>query len=63
MARKGENIRHRKDGRWEGRYPAWDKEKKKQVMKSVYARTYTEVKEKLALAKVAEQVYLQWLKK
>ena len=55
MARKGENIRHRKDGRWEGRYPAWDNKTGKHVMKSVYARTYTEVKEKLALAKAAEQ--------
>ncbi len=51
MARRGENIRKRKDGRWEGRYVAYDKKNKK-VMKSVYAKTYKEVRKKLAETKL-----------
>lgn len=46
MARRGENIRKRKDGRWEGRY------KKDTKYVSVYGRTYSEVKEKLLNAKL-----------
>lgn len=50
MPRTGENIYKRKDGRWEGRY------KKEGVggkvkYGSVYARSYREVREKLAAAK------------
>ena len=55
MARKGENIRHRKDGRWEGRYSVWDMKKSCKITKSVYARTYAEAKEKLAEAKITEK--------
>lgn len=51
MARHGENIRKRKDGRWEGRYPVYDAKKEKQVYCSVYGRTYEEVREKLTLKK------------
>lgn len=51
MARHGENIRKRKDGRWEGRYPVYNAEKEKQVYCSVYGRTYEEVREKLTLKK------------
>lgn len=40
--RKGENIRQRKDGRWEARY--FDTEEKK--YKSVYAKNYSEAKRK-----------------
>lgn len=29
MARHGENIRKRKDGRWEGRYQVYDQESKR----------------------------------
>lgn len=47
MARHGENIRKRKDGRWEGRYPVYDKEKGRKVYHSVYGRSYNEVKEKM----------------
>lgn len=47
MARHGENIRKRTDGRWEGRYPVYNTEKKKQVYRSVYGKTYEEVREKL----------------
>lgn len=43
MSKRGNNIYHRKDNRWEGRYfPAGSKK-----YKSVYARTYSECKQKL----------------
>lgn len=47
MARHGENIRKRKDGRWEGRYKAFDEKKGGTVYRSLYGRAYEEVKEKL----------------
>ncbi len=43
MARRGNNIYHRADGRWEGRYYC----KGTRKYKSVYGKTYTEAKEKL----------------
>ncbi len=49
MSRRGENIRKRKDGRWEGRYSYTLNGKK--ITKSVYARSYLESKKKLADAK------------
>lgn len=52
MARRGENIRKRKDGRWEGRYTILTENGK--TTRSVYAKTYAEVKEKLPYAKAAE---------
>lgn len=51
MARKGENIRKRKDGRWEGRYHILENGILK--TKSVYAHTYKDVKIKLLECKVA----------
>lgn len=51
MARHGENIHKRKDGRWEGRYGVYDKEKGKTVYKSVYGSNYEEAKKKLATKK------------
>lgn len=51
MARHGENIRRRKDGRWEGRYKVFDPNKGKHIYRSVYGRTYNEVKEKQANAR------------
>lgn len=45
MARKGENIRKRTDGRWEGRYQIVEDGVTK--TKSVYATTYRDVKRKL----------------
>lgn len=51
MPRRGENIRKRKDGRWEGRYYAFKPQAGKKVIHSVYAKTYGEVKEKLSEAK------------
>lgn len=51
MARHGENIRRRADGRWEGRYKAWDGQKEREIYRSVYGRTYEEVREKLSRAR------------
>ena len=55
MARHGENIRKRKDGRWEGRYKTYSERKKRHIYRSVYASTYEQVKEKLAAAKLTLQ--------
>lgn len=51
MARKGENIRKRIDGRWEGRYLVTEPDSGRKIYRSVYAKTYTEVKRKLFDAK------------
>lgn len=51
MARHGENIRKRKDGRWEGRFPVYSEERKEMVYQSVYGHTYQEVRAKLAVRK------------
>ncbi len=48
MARRGNNIYKRKDGRYEGRVPVGYQENGKIRYKSVYARTLTEVKQKMA---------------
>lgn len=50
MARTGENIYKRKDGRWEARYIASYDGNGKARYKYLYARTYTEVKTKLLKA-------------
>lgn len=55
MSRHGENIRKRKDGRWEGRYCIYEPQRGRKVVRSVYARTYAEVKEKLLSAKIAAE--------
>lgn len=55
MARKGENIYKRKDGRWEGRYikiRALDGERKYGY---VYGKSYKEVKEKLLDVRVTRE--------
>lgn len=44
MSKKGENIYKRKDGRWEGRYKAERMENGKIKYKSVYGKSYLEVK-------------------
>lgn len=49
MARRGENIRKRTDGRWEGRYLVTINGSKK--YHSVYAHSYNEVKQKLFISK------------
>lgn len=47
MPKRGENIYKRKDGRWEGRITIHSSHPKR---KSVYGRTYREVKEKIKTA-------------
>lgn len=47
MPRKGENIYHRKDGRWEGRYAVAKDSTGKVKYVYVYGKTYKDVKEKL----------------
>ncbi len=49
MARTGENIYKRKDGRWEARYIYRYSAEGKAEYKYLYAPTYSEVKEKLIL--------------
>lgn len=44
MARRGENIYKRKDGRWEGRYKSGVKENGTAKYSSIYGKTYAEVK-------------------
>lgn len=57
MSRRGENIRKRNDGRWEGRYKSGKKADGKTMYKSVYGKTYADVKSKLRnLYADAEQV-------
>lgn len=56
MPRRGENIFHRSDGRWEARYVKGISLDNKKIYGSVYGKTYTEVKSKrnevcLAIAK------------
>jgi len=51
MARRGENIYERKDGRWEGRYIKGRKPNGKPLYGSVYARKLKECKRKLTCAK------------
>lgn len=47
MARRGENIYHRKDGRWEGRYISGRHPNGKAIFTSVYGRRYQDVRQKL----------------
>lgn len=48
MARRGENIYKRKDGRWEGRYKSGVKADGTARYSSIYGKTYAEVKGKLS---------------
>lgn len=50
MARRGENIRKRTDGRWEGRYG--ETINGKSISHSIYGPSYAEVKQKLTAAKL-----------
>lgn len=45
MARHGENIRKRKDGRWEARWLCGYREDGRAIYRSFYGKTYTAVKE------------------
>ena len=51
MARKGENIYKRKDGRWEGRYIKGRDNFDKAIYGYVYAKSYKDVRSKLNEAK------------
>lgn len=51
MARRGENIYKRKDGRWEGRYIKSRDATGKAIYGYIYSKTYNETKEKLSTAK------------
>jgi len=53
MARRGENIYHRKDGRWEGRYKCGYNDNGKAKYHSVYGHSYAEVRSKLAPLKAS----------
>ena len=53
MPRRGENIYKRKDGRWEGRYKCGYDDIGKACYRSVYAKSYQEVREKLQKLKSA----------
>ncbi len=55
MPKKGENVRKRKDGRWEGRYSVKDVYCGTTQVRSVYAKSYAEVRKKLAHARQASQ--------
>lgn len=48
MSKRGDNIRKRKDGRWEGRYKKGRNTEGKILYGSVYGKTYREVKEKIS---------------
>lgn len=47
MPKRGENIRKRKDGRWEGRYKIGISEAGRTMYRSIYGKSYAEVKAKL----------------
>lgn len=51
MSKRGDNIRKRKDGRWEGRYEKGRKSDGKIWYGSVYGNSYREVKMKLSEAR------------
>ena len=51
MARRGENIRKRKDGRWEGRYIKGRKPDHTAVWGYIYGHSYAVVKRELTVRK------------
>ena len=59
MARRGENIYKRKDGRWEGRYIKQKDINGRNKYGYLYAKSYTEVKEKLNEIKSQPSVFCQ----
>ncbi len=72
MARTGENIYKRKDGRWEARYIYAYNAEGKAMYKYLYAPTYAEVKAKLSVrrsagtheearSRVSKETYRYWL--
>ena len=63
MARRGENIYKRKDGRWEGRYIGCYDENHKAKYVYIYGKTYTEVKQKLAIERGRQKQHVPAEKK
>lgn len=59
MARKGENIYKRKDGRWEGRYKKGRKTNGQIKYGYIYGKTYTDVKHRLYAYKLKYQQLIQ----
>ena len=62
MCRKGENIRKRKDGRWEARYIKYRDPEGKIHYGSLYGKTYGEVKDHPIYegsVQLIDMVYLQ----
>ena len=57
MAKRGENIRKRKDGRWEGRFIKGRKSDRTAIWGYIYGHSYTEVKEKLSIKKMEVQQF------
>lgn len=72
MPRRGENIRKRTDGRWEGRYIESYSNNGKACYRSVYGTTYSDIKEKLKQYKklckntgskiTVKDLCIEWLK-
>ena len=58
MARRGDNIHKRKDGRWEGRYKDGYRENGSVKYSSVYAYSYSECRKKLADAQASVAVWI-----
>lgn len=56
MARRGENIYKRKDGRWEGRYKSGVKPNGTAKYSSVYGKSYAEVKSVLSEKRVKSTI-------
>lgn len=56
MAKHGENIRKRRDGRWEGRYIKGRRPDGTALWGYVYSRSYQDVR-KMLLARKAESAY------
>ena len=57
MAKRGENIRKREDGRWEGRYIKGRKSNRTAIWGYIYGHSYNEVKEKLTIKKMEVQQF------
>lgn len=63
MPKKGEHIHKRKDGRWEGRYRNGTNIHGKAIYRSVYGKTYLEVKKKLSVCSETKVVVQSQIKK
>ena len=63
MAKRGENIYRREDGRWEGRYIKGRRSDRRLIYGYVYARKYSDCKEKLDQAKAKHRYVRDAVKK